>query len=377
MHSNGLILQVIVRYIRQLFPFFVCFFVSCCVERHDVNDALQHVILMDIVRQKKVTVIFPAGAISPQNLEYLKNALPSTVDFSLAFIDTSHPFHAANDTVRYSALSNAIKNDEGGDIIWCGRGGYGVSKLLKRLMQIPYPQRSKVIIGYSDITALHIFASQRYGWYTVHGANLQELLDHSKNPQNFIQIGNFIDQLDSKKGNKSGHLVIDGLVCMNRGLCDKRHHITGRLTGGNLTIVTTTIGTPWQIKTQGKILFLEDSMEKGYSVDRHLQHLYDAGILDGVVAVIFGTFSCSKKGRINCATVSSVLQTFAANAQFPVFYSNKIGHGNTNLPILYNAVGIIMQNDSDVRYKSKDSDGGNQVNRPYSLTMHFPTNLHP
>jgi muramoyltetrapeptide carboxypeptidase len=108
----------------------------------------------------------------------------------------------------------------------------------------------------------------------------------------------------------------------------------GKTTGGNVTCIVSTIGTPWCIRTSGRILFLEDTNVEGYSLDRLLVHMRNAGLFTGVVAVIFGHFG---------PNTDRGLQHFAKQLKIPVYESSLFGHGKTNMPFGYEFNGTITK----------------------------------
>ena len=107
--------------------------------------------------------------------------------------------------------------------------------------------------------------------------------------------------------------------------------------GGNLTIVESSIGTRWQIETAGALLFLEDVGEKGYRIDRSLNHLRQAGLLNHVEGIIFGECSGPDEKGIRVA-----IERFAHETPIPVYQTDQFGHGQINYPIMYHAAAEII-----------------------------------
>jgi muramoyltetrapeptide carboxypeptidase len=178
---------------------------------------------------------------------------------------------------------------------------------------MPKPAVAKTLIGYSDITALHLFLSQHWGWKTIHGSGFADLLKSDKNPDNFDDFfEKSVFTVQPLNTQASAYTTLTGIG-----------------TGGNLTLVQNSIGTGWQMQSAGKIVFLEDVNEQGYRIDRSLTHLKQAGLLQDAQAVVFGEF-------VACSGVEAVLQRFANEHALPVFQTDQFGHGYTNLPIPYN-----------------------------------------
>jgi muramoyltetrapeptide carboxypeptidase len=106
--------------------------------------------------------------------------------------------------------------------------------------------------------------------------------------------------------------------------------------GGNLCTITHTLGTDWSFDGKGKIILLEDVGERGYKIDRMLDHLKNAGAFKGAKAIIFGEFSDGNE-KNGASSVEFSLMRFALNNKIPVFKSNEFGHGDKNRPIMFNS----------------------------------------
>ncbi|RYE05878.1 MAG: LD-carboxypeptidase [Rickettsiaceae bacterium] len=287
---------------------------------------------LEFFRHQLIDVVAPASGC---DLKFIKK-LQETPGFNLRLSarciqGPTTMFHAASDEIRFECLKDAITNDSS-NIIWSLKGGYGSAKIIPKLSLLPKPDKEKFFIGYSDITALHLFMTQNWGWKTIHGPILGEFLSEKKSKENFIKIANIV----SGKVDKS---TIEGIIPINSPAADNRS-IKGTITGGNLTIIQNSIGTNWQIVTNNKILFLEDINIQPYQLDRALLHLKQAQLLNDVKAIIFGEF-------YNCkleVDIDKVIEDFANNIQIPVYRSMKFGHGIINEPIIYNATSEIIRN---------------------------------
>jgi muramoyltetrapeptide carboxypeptidase len=285
---------------------------------------------------RTIRLIAPASANNPEIIEALRTTTHLNIDIPGNLIEESIIFHANSDENRLLQLKNALYDKSSKTIIWTLRGGYGSARLIDYLSQCPKPKVEKIFIGSSDITALHLFLSQQWGWQTIHGAGLAKIVDPNQDPQNFQRIATIISK--SKKT-----LTLSPLLPLNEAALNTQK-ISGRITGGNLTIIQTSIGTPWQIQTAGKILFLEEVGEKGYRIDRNLNHLKQAGLLKEVQAIIFGQLIApndSKETTIPEA-ITIAIERFAKETQIPVFKNEQFGHGYINYPIVYHAESDIV-----------------------------------
>src|SRR5207248_2342713 len=159
--------------------------------------------------------------------------------------------------------------------IWTLRGGYGSARLFNLLNTMKKPAKSKIFVGYSDATFLHLFLS-RWDWKTIHAAGAGELLDANKKAKNFLHL---FDILSGKIKN----INYNGFKALNNA-AKSIDEIKSSITGGNLTILVHSLGTPWQLKGANKIVFVEDVGIRGYALDRAFNHLVQANAFKDVVA---------------------------------------------------------------------------------------------
>jgi muramoyltetrapeptide carboxypeptidase len=243
--------------------------------------------------------------------------------FTKAFVKDELPFFAAPKTERLRMFKEAMENPEV-KIIWAFRGGYGCSEFAQECFDIKMAG-DKILIGYSDITILHLLLNQRYNMPSIHGSVLTSLL--SPNNQDIQEIINIIEGKDSKIA----------LTPINK---TNENNIEGKVSGGNLTVLTKMIGTKLHPQTEGKILILEDVNEKGYAIHRNLMQLKNAEIFDNVKAVIFGDFTNSDGNE----TIS--IEAFCLDhiPQISTYYALGIGHSQVNHPFIMNHETVIESN---------------------------------
>lgn len=283
---------------------------------------------------KGIAVVAPASGLRGENVEKVY-ALAERfgVAFSREALDPAViPYTANSDAVRLRLLSEAL-NDPETEVVWAMRGGYGVSRILPDLAVLPPPPIPKVFIGYSDLTFLHLYL-QKLGWKTVHGAMFWELSVPSKDPENFRQLAALLS-------GRNTELRHEGLRPFNAAAREQEEPIRAVVTGGNLTCLTAAVGTPWALEATGRIVVMEDVKERGYKLDRMFTQLRAAGQLDGVAAVILGTFSAGDDD------VEFALERFAAELPAPVFRTDLFGHGVKNRPLVFNAPAVIEKSGSE------------------------------
>ena len=160
-----------------------------------------------------------------------------------------------------------------------GTGGYGAVRLLPYLDPDVFRRNPKSFVGYSDITALHLWLMRRAQLRVFHGPTLDDLFAGSTDPT-FLSILSALTT--PRPETQLGHGVARAV---------RPGRAVGRLTGGNLSLVQQTIGTPYEIDTRGAILFLEETRDPMSVCDERLLHLRTAGLLRDVQGIVFGQLS--------------------------------------------------------------------------------------
>lgn len=223
--------------------------------------------------------------------------------------------------------------DPGIKAIFCVRGGYGSAMLLDRI-DFPLIRRNpKIFVGYSDITALHLGIHQQTGLVTFHGpVTLSRFSDYTLDcfkralfePKPLGVLGNPAEK-NQLRPNHLTRVIRPGKA-------------TGPLTGGNLTLISTTMGTPWEIDTAGKILFIEGVDEQPYSMDRMLTQLRLAGKFRDVKGLIIG--ECAgcvprdyKPSFESTFSLGEVLDNILGDLKVPVLTGMTIGHTEDQLTL--------------------------------------------
>ena len=272
-----------------------------------------------------VEIIAPASRCTDEVLSDLKDLMGSwqlncIIDQAIFGNDL---LCANTDEIRFNLLRKALLNSATKAVI-CARGGYGSMRLLPQLSQITPVNPPKLFVGMSDITAIHLFLEQQWQWPTIHGALARDKFS----PESILSLKSILF-------GDVEQISLSGLPLNELAASDKV--IEARLTGGNLTLVQTSIGTIWQLDGQNKIIFLEEVGERGYRVDRMLEHLSQASVFKEAAAILFGDFLTGNEPN-GSSLVKPVLERFAQNSPIPVAQIEGIGHGYTNFPLLLGAV---------------------------------------
>lgn len=223
------------------------------------------------------------------------------------------------------------------------RGGYGASQLLDRIDYDLIRANPKVFLGYSDITALHLAIQKRAGIVTFHGPVV--LSRFTPFTQAFFRKALFETQPMGLVTNppdsdplRPAHVLRTVRPGVARGL----------LAGGNLTLISTTMGTPYEIETTGRLLFLEDVDEEPYSIDRMLTQLRLGGKLNSAAGLIFGECQDCRPREFHPSyestlSVGEVVDDILGRLRIPVLSGLTIGHTEDQLTL---PLGVMAQLDS-------------------------------
>lgn len=277
---------------------------------------------------EKVAIIAPGMAFDAKELKQSVRVMTSwglDVQIPKGMLG-AHPVSANSEHARWQQLESALKSDA--RVLWAARGGYGSIHLLKYLMKMRAPRKQKILLGFSDITSLHQFVNDQWGWSSLHGPHADRL--YALNSQRQQEL---YDVLFAKKTE-----LVFSLKPLNFP-AQKKSKISAQIVGGNMITTQSTFGTRWQLRTQNRILFLEDIGERGYKVDRVLEHMWSLRLLQKAQAIIFGPFVGGEEPGGKRSKVRDVLRHFANKLQCPVFTGIDSGHipNSRVLPFLTNA----------------------------------------
>ena len=232
-------------------------------------------------------------------------------------IERFRRFHQNEDRKRAENLMDMWRDPEVKAVI-CGTGGYGAMRILPYLDADLFRRNPKAFVGYSDITALHLWLIRRAGLRVFHGPTLDDLapggtdttllslLAALSTPRPYAQLGR-----DIARSVRRGTAV-------------------GRLTGGNLSLVQQTIGTPYEIDTRDAILFLEEIHDPMSVADERLLHLRAAGLLRHVRGIMFGQLSLDRSEEDE---FEDFLLDLVSDLDVPILMDFPAGHEIPNLTL--------------------------------------------
>lgn len=243
---------------------------------------------------------------------------------------------AGDDDRRLQDLHDAF-SDKRIDAIICLRGGYGSARFLDRVDFNLIRANSKPFVGYSDITALHLAIAHYAGFVTFHGPMMISDLLRDKNEPTESSL---FDMLKGRAmaGTWLPHPETYPLTIVNPGIA------RGKLIGGNLSTIGSTLGTPYEIQTQDVILFIEDVGEPLYRIDRLLTQLRLAGKYKNLRGVLVGDFE-----TLTLDELMPLLKQEFTPLNIPVLAGWRSGHSNPNLTLPLGAMMILDASGQRIR----------------------------
>ena len=282
-----------------------------------------------------IAVVAPAGPIASRDVFDRGIAALERMGFRTRFDDRlfqSYRYLASRDSDRADELAQAIEDPSVKAIIAL-RGGYGCARLVPLLDERRVSKNCKIFMGFSDLTTLHLFFNN-LGWVTFHGpmAANEALAEISAEHEKHLV------SLWTDPGYRP-EFRFPRLESWSSGAAE------GVLTGGCLSLITASLGTPYEIRTEGKILFLEDTGEPSYRIDRMITHLRLAGKLDSAAGLLLGNFSdCGAPA--GDYSVDDVLRDVLSSLNIPILANFPAGHIRENWTF---PLGVRARIDADAR----------------------------
>lgn len=277
----------------------------------------------------KIGVVAPAGCVEDEALALGIEAIREegfVVELSRN-VSERKGYLAGNERSRARYLEDFFCRPDI-DAIFCARGGFGSIQLLPHLHPDTW-SKAKIFAGYSDITVLLNWLLQVCGMVTFHAPMVAMDLARGLSGRSKDHFWGTLT------GKMRGWQVGLGEVI-------RAGKVEADLMGGCLSLLVTTLGTPYEIDTAGKLLFLEDIGEKPYRIERMLTHLKMAGKLDKLAGLVFGDFTgCAGEGPRD---IRQIVAEFLGSAPYPVVMGLAAGHGEENLTVPF---GVKMMLDGD------------------------------
>jgi len=270
-----------------------------------------------------IALTCPAGFMPREKAQTCIDTLQSW-GFRVIIGDTlgsnSNNYFSGTDRERIADLQRFL-DDPTIDAILFGRGGYGLSRIIDDIDFTAFVAKPKWLIGFSDITVLHAHIFTNYDIASLHAP----------------MAGAFNDGGVASPGVVSLHAALTGVAtaysCTPSGF-NRHGKAHAPLVGGNLTLLAHLVGSPSDIDTRGKLLFLEDVGEYLYNVDRMLRQLRRSGKLVGLAGLLIGGFTDMRDTtRPYGATVEAIIRDAVDDYEYPVCFGFPVSHGKENVAL--------------------------------------------
>lgn len=280
-----------------------------------------------------VALVSPAGPLAESRVQAAVQELTSWGLRPRVYphaLDT-HSFYAGTDEHRVADLNDALADPEIRAVL-CNRGGYGAQRILSHVDYDAVRRDPKLLIGFSDITALHGALWTQTGLATVHGpvAGQLERGGLFASTVRHALMSNEPAVVEASADEPTFRVRTSGLA-------------EGILLGGNLSMLSTCIGTPYMPDLEGAILLIEDVNEAAYRIDRLLTHLRNCGILQRLAGVAVGQFSEPGNGNAVIKPADVLIERLG-DLGIPVLGGLSIGHGERNIAV---SLGTYARLDAD------------------------------
>ena len=272
----------------------------------------------------KIRIVSPAGKLKAERVLPAVNWLREKgyrVELG-KHVFSSHFQFSGSDEQRLQDLQTAL-NDSDTSAIFCARGGYGMVRIIEKLDFTEFKKHPKWLVGYSDITALHL-AINSLGISSIHGTMPPFFFD--KNGVENRNLNSLMKLITGK----------DILYEFQSPEIKRIGTAKAELIGGNLSLATSLLGSKYEINTDGKILFIEDIDEYLYHIDRMMFQLKFAGKLENLAGLVIGDFTAVKDNDDPFGqTVEEIIWQTVKEYDFPVCSGLKAGHEDINLALTF------------------------------------------
>jgi muramoyltetrapeptide carboxypeptidase len=282
-----------------------------------------------LVPGSTIAVVAPASSAKEERIQRGCETL-ERLDYRVkTFFSKRRPdgYFSASLAERMKLLNEALTRSEVRAVM-CTRGGYGSTQILDGLntRSLKHP---RIFCAFSDLTSVHIFLWQKLRWVTFYGPLVAGGFDAGPNATGGYDPDTFMWAMTATN---SGWTVPLAGETFTRGEAE------GILLGGCITLIETSLGTPWEIDTRGSILLLEDVLVKPYQLDRMLTHLKQAGKLERVRGIVLGEFPDCAPPEGSSVTIADVCRRILGPLRIPVVFGAPVGH--TPRPVLTIPFGV-------------------------------------
>ena len=292
-----------------------------------------------------ISIIAPSGVLKDYE-QYMDKSISLMESWGLnvvlgSTIYEGYGHFSSTDTNREKDFQNAI-DDNKIKAIWCARGGYGAMRIIDNINYDNLLKNPKWVIGYSDITAIHNDI-HNLGVESLHGVMCKSLEDISVDDDSIKKLKDIIF------GEGQLKYLIEGNEYNITG------EASGKLVGGNLTLLQSLLQSKSSIETTKKIIFIEEVGEYLYHIDRMLHSLKRADYFSKCSGLIVGDFTDIKINETKFGkNLYEIINEIAEEYNFPVIYGFPAGHGQKNLPLIFgrNVQITVSENKSEIRFSN-------------------------
>lgn len=290
-----------------------------------------------------IGIVSPSSSVSKEREEQCRKVIES-MGYKVKMADnisSSKGGYMAGDEKIRGEWINKMFADENVDAIICTRGGDGANRIIEYIDLEIIKNNKKIFVGYSDITSLHLLFNQCCDLVTFHGpmvsSNIIDNFDDETKDAFFEAINAENEYIyKAPKG-------LDILVA-------KDGKAEGILTGGNFTLVCTSMGTPYEIDTNDKIIFIEDLNDHIGNIDRYMYQLKNAGKLQVAKGILIGQFTNCKIDEEGYDVVQ-VVKDATEGLDIPIMYNIQSGHDYPMINIPLGAKCIMDTKDKSIIFK--------------------------
>ena len=271
-----------------------------------------------------IGIACPSGYLQKDRIEHAVEVLKQwgfNVKVGKA-VGAEHHYFAGTDEERREDLQEML-DDPAIDAILMGRGGYGLSRIIDALDFTAFKNKPKWICGFSDVTVLHSHIQSQFNIATLHSPMCiafkpgTEYTDYLQNFRDAITGTSLSYQTPPSKYNRPG--TAEGIM-----------------TGGNLSLLAHLTGSASEVNTEGKILFIEDTGEFLYNIDRMMLHLKRAGKLDKIAALLVGDFDNIKESERSFGQgIEEIILDKVKDYSYPVCFNFPAGHEEINFTLSF------------------------------------------
>lgn len=267
-----------------------------------------------------IGIVCPAGYMAFEKAQTCIDSLQQwgfQVKIGKTLSSSSENYFSGTDEDRLQDLQEMMDDDTVNAVLF-GRGGYGIGRIIDRINFKRFIRQPKWLMGFSDVTLLHSHIYSNYKIATIHSPMAASFNDGGAEDKCVLSLRNILEgkkiryQCEPHDFNKHGEAI-------------------GELVGGNLSLLAHIIGTSSDIKTRGRILFLEDIGEYLYNIDRMFYQLKRSGKLDKLTGLIIGGFTDMKDTeRPFGKTVYEIIHDVVRDADYPICFNFPVSHGKEN-----------------------------------------------